>query len=224
MRVSQLLVDEPAIATLTIARLCLHAAGRACAHDAAIRLRPVGERAVLAISPYPEDLAHDWTSHGAAFRIRPIRPEDAEAHAAMVRRIPAEDLRYRFFSAVRQVAPEQMVRLTQIDYDREMAFLAVRASDGASVGVARLVCESSGGAGEFAIVVEPACKGLGLARHLMDCLIAWARMRGVPRITGQILADNQPMLGFVRHLGFAVRYLPDESDVVEAVLDLGVQG
>ena len=178
-------------------------------------------RAGLAISFYPEELAHDWSSHGQGFRIRPIRPEDAEAHAAMVRRIPPEDLRYRFFSAVRQVAPEQMARLTQIDYDREMAFLAVRVADQASVGVARLVCETVGGAGEFAIVVEPDCKGLGLARHLMDGLIAWARTRGVPEITGQVLADNQPMLGFVRHLGFSLRHLPDESDVLEAVLILG---
>ena len=221
VRVSQLLVDEPAIASLGIDCLSLGQDGQAAAADAAIRLRPAGERAALAISPYPEELAHDWYSHGQAFRIRPIRPEDAEAHAAMVRRIPAEDLRYRFFSAVRQVAPEQMARLTQIDYDREMAFLAVRVADQASVGVARLVCETVGGAGEFAIVVEPDGKGLGLARHLMDCLIAWARTRGVPEITGQVLADNQPMLGFVRHLGFSLRHLPDESDVVQAVLMLG---
>ena len=221
VRVSQLLVDEPAIATLAIARLSLHPGGHAAAAGAAIHLRPRGEQATLAISPYPEDLAHDWSSRGQAFRIRPIRPEDAEAHAAMVNRIPPEDLRYRFFSAIRQVAPEQMARLTQIDYDREMAFLAVRAADKASVGVARLVCETVGGAGEFAIVVEPDCKGLGLARHLMACLIAWARARGVPEITGQVLADNQPMLGFVRRLGFRLHHLPDESDVVQAVLSLG---
>ncbi len=220
VRVSQMLVDEPAIAALGIDRLWLRPDGRAVAADAAIWLRPAGERAILAISPYPEELAHDWSSQGQDFRIRPIRPEDAEAHAAMVRRIPPEDLRYRFFSAVRQVAPEQMARLTQIDYDREMAFLAVRVCDQASVGVARLVCETVGGAGEFAIVVEPDCKGLGLARHLMACLIAWARTRGVPEITGQVLGDNLPMLGFVRHLGFALRYPPEESDVVEARLVL----
>ncbi len=220
VRVSQLLVDEPAIAALGVDRLVLGQDGRAQAGDAVIRLHPAGQRATLAISPYPEELAHDWSSHGQDFRIRPIRPEDAAAHAAMVRRIPPEDLRYRFFSAIRQVAPEQMARLTQIDYDREMAFLAVRPADQASVGVARLVCEAVGGAGEFAIVVEPDCKGLGLARHLLDCLIAWARARGVPEITGHILADNQPMLGFVRHLGFGLRHLPDEGDVLQAVLPL----
>jgi len=134
--------------------------------------------------------------------------------------VPQEDLRYRFFSAIRQVAPEQMARLTQIDYDREMAFIAVRCTDQATVGVSRLVSEAAGGTGEFAILVEPACKGLGLARHLMDRLIDWARVRGIPEITGQVLAENHPMLGFVRHLGFVLRRLPDESDVVEAVLDL----
>jgi acetyltransferase len=219
-RVSQLLVDLPEVATLEIGQLLLPPHGPPGVRDVRVGLRPPGQRALLAISPYPEDLVELWESHGQAFTIRPIRPEDAEAHTAMVRRIPAEDLRYRFFSAVREVAPEQMMRLTQIDYDREMAFIAVRAADGATVGVSRLVCEAAGESGEFAILVEPDCKGLGLARHLMDRLIGWARARGLPAITGQILADNQPMLGFVRHLGFSLRHAPDEPDMVEAVLDL----
>jgi acetyltransferase len=219
VRVSQLLVDLPQIAAIGIDQLSL-AGGVPRVADAAIWLRPAGELAVLAIPPYPEQLEERWTSHGQDFIIRPIRPEDAAAHTALIARVPQEDLRYRFFSAIRQVAPEQMARLTQIDYDREMAFIAVRCADQATVGVSRLVSEAAGDAGEFAILVEPACKGLGLARHLMDRLIDWARIRGIPEITGQVLADNQPMLGFVRHLGFTLRRLPDERDVVEAVLDL----
>ncbi len=220
VRVSQLLVDEPSLAALAIPRLHLHPGGFAF-EDAAIWLHPAGQRAMLAISPYPEQLAHSWSSHGRDFTIRPIRPEDAAAHAAMVARIPPEDLRYRFFSAIRQVAPEQMARLTQIDYDREMAFIAVRATDGATVGVARLVCEAAGSPGEFAIVVEPDCKGLGLARHLMDCLVGWARAHGIATIAGDILADNQVMLGFARHYGFTVHRTQDEPDLVRAALDLG---
>jgi acetyltransferase len=111
-----------------------------------------------------------------------------------------------------------MARLTHIDYGREMAFIAVRARDEATVGVARLVRELDGARGEFAILVQPDTKGRGLARHLMERLIGWARMQGMTVITGQVLADNHPMLEFVKHLGFALHHLPDEPDIVEAVL------
>ena len=220
VRLSQLLVDTPEIAGANIGQLCLGGDGRPHANAAQIWLRPPGQHAEFSITPYPEQLAERWERDGQVFTIRPIRPEDAEAHRALVARVPPEDLRYRFFTAVRQVAPEQMARLTQIDYDREMAFVAVRVTDGATVGVARLVCEAAGDTGEFAILVEPASKGIGLARHLMERLIEWARVRGLQIITGQVLADNQPMLAFVRHLGFAIRPLPEETDVVEAVLRL----
>jgi acetyltransferase len=73
---------------------------------------------------------------------------------------------------------------------------------------------------EFAILVEPAAKGRGLATHLMGRLIAWARSQGIGRITGQVLADNHPMLAFVRHLGFVTTSVPGEPDLVEAVLNL----
>jgi acetyltransferase len=219
VRVSQLLVDEASIGLVGLDPVWLGAAGAIVA-DAAIWLRQPDDPAELAISPYPEHLAEPWSSHGQDFTIRPIRPEDAEAHAAMVRRVPAEDMRYRFFTAMREVAPEQMARLTQIDYEREMAFIAVRVRDQATVGVSRLVREMGTARGEFAIVVEPDAKGLGLAQHLMRRLIDWGRSVGLTEIVGTVLADNHPMIGFVRHLGFAVRHVQDEADVVEAVLEL----
>jgi acetyltransferase len=219
VRVSQLLVDEAAIGALALDPVWLGQAGAVCA-DAVIRLRPPGDLAMLAISPYPEQLVEHWQAQGQGFVIRPIRPEDAEAHAALVRRVPPEDLRYRFFTAMREVSPEQMARLTQIDYEREMAFIAVRDRDQATVGVSRLVREAGTGRGEFAILVEPAAKGLGLARHLMERLVDWGRSVGLSEITGTVLADNHPMLGFVRRLGFVLRRVADEPDVVEAVLEL----
>ncbi len=220
VRISQMLVDLPQLAALEIGQLTLSARG-AMAAKAALWLYPPGQRSQLAISPYPERLVQRWSSHGQDFVIRPIRPEDAAAHAALATRVPPEDLRYRFFSTLRQLAPEQTARLTQIDYDREMAFIAVRQPDGATVGVARLVIENTGAdGGEFAILVEPQAKGLGLARHLMECLVAWARAQQLGRITGLVLADNAAMLGFVRHLGFAVRLMPGDPDIVEATLNL----
>jgi len=208
VRISQLVVDEPG---------WLRPEGAVVGH-AAIGLRPPGTRAQLAISPYPEHLIEAWSAKGQDFIVRPIRPEDAEAHAAMIRRVPAEDLRFRFFTAMREISPEQMARLTQIDYEREMAFIAVRVADQATVGVARLVREVGEPRGEFAIVVEPSVKGLGLARHLMDRLTGWAREVGVSKISGSVLADNHAMLGFVRRLGFTVQRVEGEPELVEATL------
>jgi acyl-CoA synthetase (NDP forming)/GNAT superfamily N-acetyltransferase len=219
VRVSQLLLDAPRIATLRIA-LTLGPDG-AGARDAAITLRRVGERGALAIAPYPDALVTPFTAAGGeAFTIRPIRPEDAQAHAAMIARVPPDDLRFRFFAAVREISPEQMARLTQIDYGREMAFVAVRAASGTTAGVARAVRETLDDSAEFAILVEPAAKGRGLATHLMGRLICWARSQGIGRITGQVLADNHTMLAFVRHLGFVTTSVPGEPDLVEAVLNL----
>jgi acetyltransferase len=219
VRVSQLIVDEPQIASLHIGDIHVTASAVTFEH-AGITMRPPGRSAELAISPYPEHLTEDFSAGGQHFIIRPIRPEDAEAHTALIGRTPPDDLRFRFFTALREVSPDQIVRLTHIDYDREMAFVAVRAADGATVGVARLVRELEEGRGEFAILVEPSVKGLGLARHLMERLIGWGRQVGLREIVGTILADNHPMLGFVRRLGFTLHRAPDEPDVMEAVLEL----
>ena len=152
--------------------------------------------------------------------IRPIRPEDAQAHGAFFARLSPQDIRYRFFSAMRELSPEQTVRLTQVDYDREMAFIAVRDETGETVGVSRLACDSDGRSGEFAVIVQADMKGRGLASLLMRRLIDWARAQGLREIEGQILADNQPMLAFIRHLGFSVRRMVDDPEVMEATLAL----
>jgi len=208
VRISQMVVDWGRIAGLSLAR-----------GEARIVLRPVGEKAFFALPPYPEELSEAW--NGLA--IRPIRPEDAEAHAAFFGRLGPDDVRYRFFAALRSLSPEGIARLTQVDYDREIAFIAEREA-GVTVGVSRLVCDPATKYAEFAVVVEPSTKGRGLARRLMEKLFEWGREHGVVRITGQILSDNQPMLGFVRRLGFEVRQIPDDQTVVEAVYDLAGEG
>ena len=220
VRVSQLVVDFPEIAEIDINPLFADADGVLVA-DAWIRLRADGEPAGhLAIPPYPAELSGTYEAKGEVFTIRPIRPEDAAAHGEFFRRLTPEDIRYRFFSAMRELSPEQMARLTQIDYEREMAFVAVNDATGETVGVSRLVNDPEGGEGEFAVVVQPDMKGRGLARHLMQRLIDWGRSQGMAEIVGQVLSDNQPMLAFVRRLGFSVRRLPGEEDVVEARLPL----
>lgn len=220
VRVSQLIVDFPEIAELDLNPLIADADG-VLAADAWLRLRAPGETGDgLAITPYPAELAEHWTTaDGERLLVRPIRPEDADAHGAFFARLSPQDIRYRFFTAMRELSPEQMARLTQIDYDREMAFVAVREATGETVGVARLVGENATEA-EFAVIVQADMKGRGVANHLMHRLIDWARGRRLGTITGQILADNTPMLGLARHLGFSLKRLPEEPDVVEARLVL----
>lgn len=220
VRVSQLIVDFPEIAVLEIPSLFVDSDG-VLAADAWLRLRGTNEPAVrLAIAPYPSELTEHWPVGGERMTIRPIRPEDAQAHTAFFSRLSPEDIRYRFFSAMRELSPEQTVRLTQVDYDREMAFVAVREETGETVGVSRLACDSDGRSGEFAVIVQADMKGRGLASHLMRRLIDWGRARGLQTIEGQILADNHPMLAFIRHMGFSLHRMADDPEVMEATLML----
>jgi acetyltransferase len=219
VRVSQLVVDFPEIAAMDLNPVFADADG-VLVGDAWIALRPAGQLGVLAIAPYPAELMEHWSAKGEPLLIRPIRPEDAAAHAALFGRLTPEDIRYRFFSMLRALSPEQVARMTQVDYDREMALIAVRESTGETVGVCRLVREPYTTTGEFAVVVEAALKGRGVARHLMLRIMDWARSQGMTDITGQVLAENRPMLAFMRRMGFAIRRLPDEPDVVEASMQL----
>lgn len=223
VRVSQMVVDFPEIETLIIDPLFADEQGIA-AGDAGLTLRPAGQRARLAIAPYPSELEEVWQAAGEKLFIRPIRPEDAEAHGAFFRRLSPSDIRFRFFTPMRALSPEQMARMTQVDYQREIAFIALRGAPpeapGETVAVARLARELDAKVGEFAIVIQPEWKGRGLGRHLMQRLFDWAGRQGMTEITGQILADNAPMLAFVKRLGFTLHRLVGEDDVIEARLSL----
>ncbi len=223
VRLSQIAVDFPEIAGLTINPLFADAEG-VVAVDCSCDLRPVGERSQLAVAPYPEEWVQPWQSRGGEeLVIRPIRPEDAEAHGAFFRRLTPEDVRFRFFSQLRELPKVQIARMTQIDYDREMAFVAIRhREDGTEemLGVSRLIREPDGETGEFAVVVDHAMKGQGLASLLMRRLFDWAPEAGIRLVVGSVLADNAPMLAFVRHLGFSLRRSPEDEDVFEASMPL----
>ncbi|HEY0184957.1 MAG TPA: GNAT family N-acetyltransferase, partial [Rhodopila sp.] len=220
VRISQLVVDCPDIAVLEVPSLFVDAVG-VLAADAWLRLRGPDEPPVrLAIAPYPVELVEHRQIGPDRITIRPIRPEDAAAHAAFFARLSPRDVRFRFFSAMRELSPEQTARLTQVDYDREMAFVAVNETTGDTVGVSRLACDPDGRSGEFAVIVQESMKGRGLASLLMQRLITWARQRGLTEVVGQVLADNQPMLAFVRHLGFMLHRMADDPSVMEARLVL----
>lgn len=221
VRVSQLIVDTPEILALDIDPLFVTGSG-VVAGSARIWLRSARhERPALVIPPYPEALIRHYSARGQGFLLRPIRPEDADAHAAMVSRFTSEDMRYRFFSSVKQLPNEQIVRMADIDYTREMAIIAKHEATGETAGVARLVRNDTDGASaEFAVAIDPSFKKYGLGSVLMKNVIEWGRTQGVKEITGQILADNAPMLGFIKKLGFSLARMPDEPELMEARLEL----
>lgn len=221
VHVSQLMIDIPEIMTLDIDPIFANGKNVMVA-SARILLRPHNQpRPPLVISPYPDELSSFYTARGQSFLLRPIRPEDADAHAAMLSRFSSEDMRFRFFSPLKKLPIEQIVRLTDIDYTREMAIIAVHEASHQTAGVARLVRNDTDGmSAEFAVAIDPGFKKYGLGTVLMQQVIAWGQTRGVKEILGQILADNAPMLAFIKRLGFTLHRAPDEPDVMEARLEL----
>ena len=222
VQISQLLIDLPEVVELDVNPLLADARG-VLALDARVVLTGSPDPARLAIRPYPRHLEEEVTLRsGRRVWLRPIRPEDEPAHAAFFGRLEPEDVRFRFFNLVRRMPHSQLARYTQIDYDREMAFIATAPNDAdepETLGVARAVFLGDGREAEFAIVVRSDLKGQGLGRALLEKLIAYSRSRGTHTVVGQVLPDNRAMLDLTRSLGFESRLLSDDG-VVEVRLHL----
>ncbi len=226
LRVSEMVCELPWITELEINPLIVDENG-AVAVDARVTVENVSPSvdryAHMAIHPYPSQLITKWTSvDGVEVTIRPIKPEDAELEVEFVRTLSAETKYYRFMNTMRELPPAMVARLTQIDYDREMAFLATIQEDGKEVeiGVCRYAVNPDGESCEFAIVVADAWQRHGLARKLMGVLIETARNKGIMYMNGVFLANNERMLKFVQGLGFTLSNDPEDSTVKIGVLPL----
>lgn len=223
IRVAQLISDHAEIAELDINPLYADDQGM-MALDARMVIRPstvVGHDR-LAIRPYPSGLEETVVLRdGGTILVRPIRPEDEPAHEDFVSRVSAEDYRLRFFSPLRQLPHTEMARFTQIDYEREMAFIATRpAGDhNETLGVVRAITDPDNLRAEFAVLVRTDMKGLGLGEALMRKIIDYCRQRGTREIVGDILRENQAMRTLASELGFQPVGVPT-SDVVEVRLPL----
>jgi acetyltransferase len=226
LRVSEMVCELPWIREMDINPLIVDENG-AVAVDARIAIEnmPItaGRYDHMAIHPYPSHLSTEYqTPEGVSVLIRPIRPEDADMEQDFVLHLSPETKYYRFMNTIRELSQAQLTRLTQIDYDREMAFVAIAKLEtgDSEVGVVRYATNPDGESCEFAIVVADGWQGKGLARRLMGVMIDTARSRGLKFMNGDFLAENSRMIAFVTSLGFVVSAHPDDPGLKRGILVL----
>jgi len=223
IRLSQMLVDLPQIAELDMNPVLIKD-GKAVAVDARILVsepaRPYPLH--LVISPYPaEDESHLVTDEGSRLFVRPVRPEDVPLFQRFFKVLSPKTRYYRFFSHVKELSPQMLARFTQIDYDREIALVAL--DDDPEIermmGVARIIGDPDGKEGEFAVVVGDLWHGKGIGSNLLEKCLAIAARRGFQRVRGLVLRENRSMLALGKKLGFQVKTRPDAREI-ELVIPL----
>lgn len=227
VRVSNLIVGCPEIQRLDIHPL-LASAGEFTALDVTLTLAPFSgsSESRLAIRPYPQHLEESVTlKNGDVCLFRPILPEDEPALQRFIAKVTKEDLYYRYFSEINEFTHEDLANMTQIDYDREMAIVAVqRTDDGEEIlGVTRAISDPDNVDAEFAVLVRSDLKGLGLGRRLLEKLIGYTRDHGLIRLNGITMPNNRGMVTLARKLGFTVD-IQLEDGIVSLTLPLAGPG
>jgi acetyltransferase len=218
MRVSLMACEIPCIYELDINPVLADAQG-AVALDARVvlgpgTLQPDARYSHLAIHPYPVHLESSLsTRDGRTLELRPIRPEDAEAEKRFVSRLSPRSRFLRFHGPLRELTQERLVRYTQIDYDREMALIAVDAESEIR-GVARYIRNPDGFSCEFGFAVEDAWQGLGVGSALMDALERCAYQRGLKEIVGLVLEENLGACRLLRKRGYSSKADADDPLVL----------
>ncbi len=224
LAVSQLLVDVPELAELDINPLLVNHEG-AIALDARIRVSAAGPAgaANFAVLPYPSQLVETIEWQGRRLTLRPIRPEDEAQHLEFLTHLDPEDIRMRVFYSRRSIERSELARLTQIDYAREMAFIALAPGpDGAeqTLGVVRALADPDNIDAEFGIVVRSELKGGGLGLMLMNKMINYLRGHGTRRLVATVLRENDRMLALARDLRFEESATDPASGTREIFLTL----
>jgi acetyltransferase len=203
VRLAELIADVEEIAELDINPLLVDAAGVIALDARIVVAAPTGkERAArFAIRPYPVELETTTVDRdGKTLAIRPIRPDDEPLLQAFTRKLTPEDVRMRFFGPLRELSHELAARLTQIDYDRDMAFLLLDGKE--LLGVGRLAADPGFEQAEFALIVASDKQGHGYGSLLLLHVLHYAKERGIKRVIGHVLRDNHKMLALAKRLGF----------------------
>ncbi|UTV30025.1 bifunctional acetate--CoA ligase family protein/GNAT family N-acetyltransferase [Photobacterium atrarenae] len=228
VKISQLIIDCPEIESFDIHPL-LAAGEEMTVIDVSMSIKPFdGDKQTrLAIRPYPKEHEQQVTlKDGSEILLRPILPEDEPKHKAFISKVSVDDLYRRFFSDVGEFNHEALANLTQIDYDREMAFVATRQitrldgqQDEEIIGVTRALSDPENEEAEFAILVRSDLKGVGLGRILMTKIIDYSRQRGLERLTGMTMPSNRGMIMLAQKVGFSID-IQMEDGIVEMMLPL----
>jgi acetyltransferase len=227
LRVSEMVCALPQLREMDINPLIIDEHG-ALAVDARIVVdhspSEPGHYEHLAISPYPSDKETEWPLRdGRIYVLRPLHPHDAEMLQDLVRRLSPESRYFRFVSSMRELSDRMLAKFTLIDYDREMALVAIYTErhpqeDGSFqettriIGVSRYVTNPDKSTCEFSLLIADDFAGQGLGTRLMQSIIDVARSRGLAYIEGLVLTNNTNMLRLMRSLEFDVRSYPEDPD------------
>ncbi|MGB7067559.1 MAG: GNAT family N-acetyltransferase, partial [Syntrophobacteria bacterium] len=223
IRLSQLLEDFPEIVELDMNPVIVNE-GRPCAVDARVILKPseVPAPLHLVISPYPAQYeSQTVVKDGLAVFIRPIKPEDAPALLDLFHTLSPTSVYYRFFSPMKSLSASMLARFTQIDYDREIALVALQEErpEGKMLGVARVIGDPDGKKAEFAVMVGDPWQGKGVGAKLLEKCLQIAKRRGIETVWGIVLRENTQMLALGRKLGFEASRT-EEPGELELTIDL----
>ncbi len=225
VKVAQLAADFAEIRGLDINPLLADHDG-VVAVDARVALgsveRPSATHPRFAIRPYPKQWERrTTTTDGATLLLRPIRPEDEELMRRFFTHVSPDDLRLRFFAPVRDFGHAFIARLTQLDYARAMAFIAIDEASGEMLGGVRIHADANYRNAEYAILVRSDLQGRGIGWLLMHMILEYARTEGLRRIEGQVLRENTTMLAMCAELGFHSAPDTDDPGIVNVSLELG---
>ncbi len=216
LRLSQLLIDFPQIEELDMNPVLVKD-GKPVAVDARILVSPmdVPSSLHLVIGPYPSDNEyHLVTENGLRIFVRPVIPEDAPLFVDLFKVLSPTTIYFRFFGALKELRPEMLARFTQIDYDREIALVAIDEDSETErmLGVARVMGDPDGVTGEFAVLVGDAWQGKGIGAALLRKLLLIAEKRGFKYIHGIVLRENVKMLALGKKMGFTIKKGEDSGE------------
>lgn len=217
-QLSQMLVDNPQITDLDFNPVIV-SGSEVTVVDCQIHIKEQAANMLcpFAISPYPKQLEESVKlKNGESVLLRPITPEDEARHQIFDSALTEEDRYKRYFSQRGKMTHEEMAILTQIDYQREMAFIAVRKDKNAeqeTMAVIRASIDPDNIEAEFAMIVRSDLQGLGLGTLLLQKLIHYQQGKGTTFLSGMTMLSNQGMAGLAKKLGFAI-----ERDIEEGVI------